>query len=143
VEDLDNPEQSFTLRLDTLGVAKLQALYSGSELTNLNTDHVKRYLSYFRGLNFERYATELGKEEAEAMLLSGAAYIFTIASHSGETQVIKLFYIPVGDELDAFGRPTKVDLNRCYLLQDDDVNVAIALWVDFDILIKSIKFFVK
>jgi len=143
VEDLGKPERSFTLSLDTLGTAKLLTLYSGKEFTNLNRERVKRYLSYFRGLSFERYAAELSKEETEAVLLGDAAYMFTIVSHSGAVQVIKLFYMPMGDELDAFGRSTEVDLNRCYLQQDDDVNVAVALWVDFDILIKSVSFFVE
>lgn len=143
VENLANPVRSFTLTLDTLGNAKLLAMYDGEELTDLDMNHVKRYLSYYKGLSFERYATELSKEEAEAVLLSDAAYIITILSREGTTQLIKLFNIPVGDELDAFGRPAKVDLNRCYLQADDDVNVAIARWVDFDILMKDVKFFVK
>lgn len=143
VEDLANPARSFSLTLDTLGSAKLLSMYSGEEHTKLNMEHVKRYLSYFRGLSVERYATELGKEEAEAVLLTDAAYIITIVSREGVSQLIKLFYIPMGEELDAFGRPTKVDLNRCYLQVDDDTNLAVALWVDFDILIKEVKFFVK
>ncbi len=143
VEDLANPTRSFSLTLDTLGNSKLQSMYSGEEHTKLNMERVKRYLSYFRGLSVERYATELSAEEVEAVLLTDAAYIITIVNREGVSQLIKLFYIPMGEELDAFGRPTKVDLNRCYLQLDDDTNLAIALWVDFDILIKEVKFFVK
>jgi hypothetical protein len=145
VEDLANPARSFTLTLDTLGGATLLAMYSGEQHGHgdLNMERVRRYLSYFRGLSLERYATELGKEEAEAVLLGDAACIITIVSREGVPQVIKLFNIPVGDELDAFGRPTKVDLNRCYLQVDDDPNLAVALWVDFDLLIKEVKFFVN
>jgi len=141
VEDLSNPQRSFALSLDTMGNAKLQALYSGEQLTQLNMEHVKRYLSYYKEVSFERYATELSDAEAEEVLLSAPAYIFTIATHSGATRTFKLFHIPVGDELDAFGRPTKVDLNRCYLQQDEDTNVAVAMWVDVDLLIKDVKFF--
>lgn len=141
VEDLGSPQRSFTLSLDTLGNAKLEELYSGQEFTQLNMENVKRYLSYFYDLGFERYATQLGKEEVEAVLLSNPAYLLTITSRAGEKQLIKLFYIPVGDELDAFGRPTSVDLNRCYLQLDDEPHLAIALWVDFDLLLKDFKFF--
>ncbi len=143
VEDLGNPERSFTLSVDTLGNAELLEMYSGTEHTRLDMDHVKRYLSYYRGLSVERYATELSEDDAEAILMGDAAYMITITNREGVTQVIKLYYIPVGDELDAFGRPTKVDLNRCYLQQDDDTHLAVALWVDFDILLKDMKFFRK
>jgi hypothetical protein len=140
VEDLSKPERSFRLSLDTLGQAMVTELYSGKVFRKLNDDHVQRYLSYYREVNFERYATSLPMEDAEAIAMN-PAYLFTIEGKDGSTRTLKLFYMPVGDALDAFGRPTKVDLNRCYLQQDDDPNLAIALWVDFDLLIKDTNFF--
>jgi hypothetical protein len=101
---------------------------------------VQRYLSYWREVNFERYATTLAREDAEAIAMN-PAYLLTIEGKDGSIRTLKLFYMPLGDALDAFGRPTKVDLNRCYLQQDDDPHLAIALWVDFDLLIKDVNFF--
>jgi hypothetical protein len=141
VEDLGKPERSFTLSIDSLGRAQVKALYSGRVFSNLSSDRVRRYLSYYQDVKFERYATNLSKEDADAIMLTNPAYIFTIEGKDGASRIAKLLYMPVGDALDAFGRPTKIDLNRCYLQQDDDPNLAIALWVDFDLLIKDVNFF--
>ncbi|MDR2938212.1 MAG: hypothetical protein LBU92_04650 [Prevotellaceae bacterium] len=141
VEDLGKPQRSFTLSLDSLKSAQLQEIYSGKIFTKLNAEKVKRYLSYFNGVSAERYATELSEEEVEEIMLSSAAYIITIKNRRGETQTIKLFYRALGEEFDDFGRPAKVDLNRCYLQQNNDPLLALALWTDFDILIKEPKFF--
>ncbi|MDR0687898.1 MAG: hypothetical protein LBF55_04310 [Prevotellaceae bacterium] len=140
VEDLSKPERSFRLSLDTLGQATVAELYSGKVFHQLNDDRVQRYLSYWREVNFERYATNLAREDAEAIAMN-PAYLLTIEGKDGSIRTLKLFYMPLGDALDAFGRPTKVDFNRCYLQQDDDPNLAIALWVDFDLLIKDANFF--
>ncbi|MDR1022706.1 MAG: hypothetical protein LBL94_05485 [Prevotellaceae bacterium] len=141
VEDLSKPEQSFRLSLDTLGRAELTKLYSGEVLHDLNSDRVQRYLSYYREVNFERYVTNLSKEDVDAITLTSPAYLFTIEGRDGASCLLKLFYMPMGDALDDFGRPTKTDLNRCYLQQGDEPNLAVALWVDFDLLIKDINFF--
>ncbi|MDR2814329.1 MAG: hypothetical protein LBB79_06720 [Prevotellaceae bacterium] len=141
VEDLGKPERSLKLSLDTLGQAQVTALYSGRIFRNLDSARVRRYLSYYHDVNFERYTTGLSAEDFDAIVMTSLAYIFTIEGRDGATRTVKLFYMPVGDALDAFGRPTKTDLNRCYLQQDDDPNLAIALWVDFDLLIKDVNFF--
>ena len=141
VEDLANPGRSFRLSVDTLGQAHVTELYSGRKFAKLNDEHVRRYLSYYQDVKFERYATNLSKEDASALILTNPAYVFTIDGKDGASRTVKLLYMPVGDALDAFGRPTKVDFNRCYLQQDDDPNLAIALWVDFDLLIKDVNFF--
>ncbi|MDR0687531.1 MAG: hypothetical protein LBF55_02455 [Prevotellaceae bacterium] len=141
VEDLSKPERSFKLSIDTLGQAQVKALYSGRVYDNLNDERVRRYLSYYQDVKFERYATSLSKEDADGIMLANPAYIFTIEGRGGASRIVKLLYMAVGDALDAFGRPTQTDLNRCYLQQDDDPNLAIALWVDFDLLIKDVNFF--
>lgn len=141
VEDLSKPGRSFRLSMDTLGQAQVADLYSGKIFRNLNDDYVRRYLSYYQDVKFERYATNLSKEDAAAIILTNPAYVFTIDGKDGTSRTVKLLYMAVGDALDAFGRPTKVDLNRCYLQQDDDPNLAVALWVDFDLLIKDVNFF--
>lgn len=141
VEDLGKPKRSFRLSVDTLGRAQIAELYSGRVFHTLNDDCVRRYLSYYQDVKFERYATNLGKEDADAIMMTNPAYVFTIEGRDGTLRTVKLMYMSVGDALDAFGRPTKIDLNRCYLQQDDDPNLAVALWVDFDLLIKDVNFF--
>ncbi|MDR1417323.1 MAG: hypothetical protein LBJ57_07905 [Prevotellaceae bacterium] len=141
VEDLSQPEQSFRLSLDTLGRAEVSKPYSSEVFRNLNSDQVQRYLSYYQEVNFERYVTNLGKEDIDAIMLTSPACLITIEGRDGALRTLKLFYMPVGDALDNFGRPTKVDFNRCYLQLDDDPNLAVALWVDFDLLIKDVNFF--
>ncbi|MDR3365533.1 MAG: hypothetical protein LBO71_00985 [Prevotellaceae bacterium] len=141
VENLSKPRRSFRLSIDSLDQAQLTELYSGRVFRNLNGDRVRRYLSYYQDVKFERYATSLSKEDAAAIMLTNPGYVFTIEGKDGTSRTIKLLYMSVGDALDAFGRPTKIDLNRCYLQQDDDPNLAIALWVDFDLLIKDVNFF--
>jgi hypothetical protein len=140
VEDLGKPERSFKLSIDTLGQAQVEALYSGEVFRNLNEERLQRYLSYYQSVSFERYVTDPTGEDVSDIALS-PAYIFTIENVNGHAQTFTLLHMPVRDTLDAFGRPAEVDLNRCYLQQEGDPKLAIALWVDFDILIKDISYF--
>lgn len=141
VEDISKPDRSFRLSLDSLGQAEVEALYSEQVFHDVSSDRVQRYLSYYHEVNFERYATNLSTEDADAITLESPAYLFTIEDREGVLRTLKLFYMPVGDDFDDFGRPTKVDLNRCYLQLDDDPHLAVALWVDFDLLIKDVSYF--
>ena len=50
-------------------------------------------------------------------------------------------WIAVGDDYDAVGRPLKFDRDKLYVVYDDNNKVAIANWVDYDLLLKDVNFF--
>ncbi|MGL4363850.1 MAG: DUF4340 domain-containing protein [Bacteroidales bacterium] len=141
IENLAKPQRSFLLKIDSLKNTSITTSYDGTEFNQLDNNKVWRYLSYFRMLDAERYATELSSNDIEAILTSEAAYIITIQEFDGSKHRITLFNIPSDDEFDAFGRATKTDLNRCYLQKDEEGILAIVRWIDIDILVPSPKFF--
>ena len=143
VIDFNNPERSYTLTLDTLGNATLRNTHANEELTNLDSSRVRRYLSYFSEFNAERCATELSEDEYEEMLRFNYAYTISITSHDGNKQNIGILHMPASEEYDIFGRPTTVDLDRCYLANGNNPYWLVALWADIDLLIKDVDFFMK
>jgi hypothetical protein len=143
VENIIEPQQSFVLQVDTLGQVKLTDTYLGKEITPVVAEKVKKYLSYFTQVGFEHYVTDLSPLEVESILLSGFAYMITVEDIYDNRQSVKLFLLPTDDALDAFGRPTQVDLNRCCIQINDEPQLALALWVDLDILLPSFDYFMN
>jgi hypothetical protein len=143
VENIIEPQQSYVVQVDTLGQVKIMDAYSGKKLTPIAAEKVKKYLSYFTHVGFERYVTNLNSSEVENILLADFAYMVTVEDIYGSKQSAKLFFVPKDDTLDAFGRPTKVDLNRCYVQINDEPQLALALWVDMDILLPGFEYFMN
>lgn len=79
--------------------------------------------------------------ERRTLVLSEPEAIITLSSVDGKTEVFKLYLIPIGDDYDDYGRPLKYDRDKLYVVFDGDKQVVEANWVDYDILLRDVNFF--
>jgi hypothetical protein len=141
VENFEHPQGSFSLAVDTAGHGLLTVLYSGARTAQLNVNRMFRYLSYYRELVHERYATELDSTQAAAIIASQPAYRLTIETATDSAFCISIYSRVATSDTDDFGRPATVDLNRCYLRCNSEPHLAIARWVDVDLLLVDAAWF--
>ena len=130
----EKPSKSFKLKIlkDT---AYLNHLSNNATVKNLNLLKVGSYLSYFLNVKFASETNDT--EKLRNKLLNKIPYAeITVIDINQHTKNIKLFQIKSGSE---FG---KYDLNKLHALINDK-DVVIVKYVDFDLILKDIYYFVN
>jgi hypothetical protein len=141
VENFGHSQGSFSLAIDTAGHGLLTVLHSGARTAQLNANRMFRYLSYYRKLVHERYATELDSSQTAAIIASQPAYRLTIETATDSAFCISVYSRAATSDTDDFGRPATLDLTRCYLRCNREPHLAIARWVDVDLLLVDAAWF--
>lgn len=141
VDNLDDPEQSFSITRTSDSTLLLTDLYNRQVVTNANLPKLRRYLSYFNGVSYDRML-DLSDEEQKAILLSASPYQLSLATKGGEHVSLQVFYIATG-EFDPYGNPLDYDPNKFYLAMNEGQDIALAYWVEFDLLLKNLSDFVE
>lgn len=142
VDNLEDPEKSFRITRETDGSLSLFDLYNEQEVANISQNKLNTYLSYYTGLSYE-HIIDLDLAEQQAILLSDSPYKLYIALKDGEQINLQLFYITENEDLDAFGNALKYDPNQLYLSMNNDRDMALAKWVNFDLLLRDLAYFVE
>ncbi len=142
IDDLEDPERSFRITRDVDGSLSLFDMYNNEEVANINQEKLNTYLSYFTGLAYEQIL-QIDSTEHQAILLSDSPYKLTIGIKGQEPLVLQLFYITGDEDLDAFGNALKYDSNQLYLSINDGRDIALAKWVNFDLLLRDLAYFVE
>ncbi len=140
VDNLTKPQRSFKLFRGTDGNFHLYDIYKQQEVPDFNAEQLDFYLSLYRELGFKQLV-KMDEFELRTLVLSEPEAIISIASVDGKSEVFKLYLMPVGDEYDAYGRPLKYDRDKLYVIFDGDKQVVMANWVDYDILLQDVHFF--
>lgn len=142
VDNLDDPEKSFRITRDADGSLSLFDIYNEEEVANINQEKLNMYLSYFTGLAYEQIL-QTDTVEHQAILLSDSPYKLTVSVEGNEPLELQLFYITGDENLDAFGNALKYDPNQLYLSMNDGRDIALAKWVNFDLLLRDLTYFVE
>jgi hypothetical protein len=140
VENMHEPRQSFKIKLRGVNDYKLIDSYNLREAPDFDTLMIKRYLTYFNMVAFDSYP-DLSEEDKQEILLSDYAYVLHIETKN-EKNSYRVIYIPVNDELDAYGNPLQYDRQYFYLSMNNGNDIAKASWLVFDILLKNLLDFV-
>ena len=130
----EKPSKSFQLRImkDT---AYLYHLSNNVPVKNLNLLKVGSYLSYFMNVKFASETTNT--EKLRNKLINKMPYAeITVLDINKHTKNIKLFQIKNDSE------SGKYDLNKLHALINDK-DVVIVKYVDFDLILKDINYFVN
>ncbi|MCD6557136.1 MAG: hypothetical protein J7K64_08085 [Bacteroidales bacterium] len=130
----EKPSKSFKLKIlkDT---AYLYHLSNNVPVNNLNLLKVGSYLSYFMNVKFASETTDTEKLRNKFLNKNPYAQLGVIEINP-HTKNIKLFQIKSGSESD------KYDLNKLHALINDK-DVVIVKYVDFDLILKDIYYFVN
>lgn len=142
VDNMAKPERSFKLFRSTDGAFHLYDIYKQQEVQSVKKEQLDFYLSLYAELGFKQLV-KMNEFDLRTLVLSEPEAMVTIASVDGKTEVLKLYLLPIGDDYDAYGRPLKYDLDKLYVIFNSDKQVVLANWVDYDILLRDVNFFVN
>lgn len=142
VDNLAKPERSFKAFRGTNGNFHLYDIYKQQEVPDFNAEQLEFYLSLYAELGFKQLV-KMNDFELRTLVLSEPEAIITLASVDGKSEVFKLYLMPIGDDYDDYGRPLKYDRDRLYVVFDGDRQVVVANWVDYDLLLRDVHFFVN
>ncbi|WP_320052770.1 hypothetical protein [uncultured Acetobacteroides sp.] len=142
VDNMAKPQCSFKLFRGTDGNFHLYDIYKQQEVSDLSAEQIDFYLSLYGELGFKQLL-KMNDFELRTLVLSEPEAMITISSVDGKTEVFKLYLMPIGDDYDAYGRPLKYDRDKLYVVFDGDKQVVVAKWVDYDILLRDVHFFVN
>lgn len=142
VDNLAKPERSFKLFRGTNGNFHLYDIYRQQEVSDFSAEQLEFYLSLYAELGFKQLV-KMNDFELRTLVLSEPEAIITISSVDGKSEVFKLYLMPIGEDYDDYGRPLKYDRDKLYVVFDGDKQVVVANWVDYDLLLRDVHFFVN
>jgi hypothetical protein len=142
VDNISKPQRSFKVWRGTDGSFHIYDSYNQQEVSAYSKEQLDFYLSLYGGLGFKQLL-KMNDFELRTLVLSQPEAIITISSVDGKTEVFKLYLMPIGDDYDAYGRPLEYDRDRLYVVFGGDKQVVVANWVDYDILLRDVHFFVN
>lgn len=142
IENMEDPEKSFQINRHEDGSLSLLDIYHNQEVANISYEKLNTYLSYFTGLSYEQLL-DLEPNEQKAIMLSDSPYRILITTKDGQRMNLQLFYITDNENLDPYGNALKYNPNQFYLSLNDGRDIALAKWVNFDLLLRDLTYFVE
>lgn len=141
VENPSAPEKSF--KVFNYGDNKfgLQFLLKNINIPDFDTLAVKRYISYFKRINYDAIVTNIDEHKRDSVLSSQPMYIITVEDTEGEKKCVKTFLRAGGGLLDNDGTPYEYDVDRMYAFINNDKDMVIIQYFVFDPLFMEINNF--
>ncbi|MBI5219662.1 MAG: DUF4340 domain-containing protein [Bacteroidia bacterium] len=136
------PSQSF--KAISYGNNKF-GIYSVAEKKDVpvfDTLALKKYIAYFKNLNFESYITDISAERKDSVLKSLPITIITVEDRAGNKKTIKMFYRPNYKKLvDGRGNLYQYDPDRMFSFINSDKDMILIQYFVFDPVIKELNYF--
>lgn len=140
IDNIAQPNKSFKIYRGTDGKFHLYDVFMQKEIQNYNVDHLNFYLSLYSDLGFKRMLN-MDDLELKSLVVSEPESIVSATTTIGDPVVLKFFKMPEGDDYDETGNPLKYNHDRFFIVFDKDRQVAEAAWVDYDLLLQDVNFF--
>ncbi|MDR0421137.1 MAG: hypothetical protein LBH30_06800 [Prevotellaceae bacterium] len=140
VENIENPTESFTVFHNSRNQLMLFDIGNQRLVSVFDEYKVRNYLSYFNGVEYTKML-DLNKREKNNIIKQKPSYRLTV-----ETNKNKIFLtvknIVLNKSTEIYGQLQSFDTNNFYLIIGDNQDIALAKWIDFDILLKNLSDFV-
>lgn len=140
VDNIAKPERSFKIYRGTDGNFHIKDLYKDHEVTGYNENQLKFYLSFYSELGYNKIEP-MSDIDLKTLVLSQPEALVSISTVNGKSEMLKLFLKPIGDDYDEIGRPVRYDRDKLWVVFNNDRKVALASWIDYDLLLKDVSFF--
>jgi hypothetical protein len=108
--------------------------------TAMDTLSVSGYLKNYEKVHYESFEETKDQNLIDSVIASEPMLVMELTTTDGEIKNVKAFAKPLPGGIDPEGNPTDVDIDRLYLLINDDEFV-IGQYAIFDPLTKGINFF--
>jgi hypothetical protein len=141
VENIRNPSESFIVFQTMRGQIMLYSIANKSFINYFDENKIRKYLSYFYDVEYTKML-DISKSERRNIMNLAQSHKLTVKANKSKISLTitpKLLEIPV----EQFGKNQLYDTDNFYLLMNENQDIAIAKWIDFDILLKNLSDFVE
>ena len=140
VENIKNPQEAFTVFQNQRGQLMLYSIENKSFINYFDEGKIRKYLSYFNGVE---YTKMLDVSQYQRMEIIGLEQSHKLVVKTNKNKIsLTITPKPLKISTEKYGRNQLYDTDNFYLLMNDNQDIAIAKWVDFDILLKNLAYFV-
>jgi len=140
VENITKPNESFTVFQNQRGQLMLYSVESKNFMNNFIEDKARKYLSYFNGVEYTKIL-EISQNERMHILNLEPTHKLTLKTNKTKIS-LTIIPIPLDSPVERYGKNQLYDTDNFYLLMNDNQDIAIAKWINFDILLKGLSDFV-
>jgi hypothetical protein len=140
VENIENPSESFMIFQNTKNQLMLFDIANQNFITSFNEKKIRYYLSYFNGVEYTKML-DIAKKEKNNIIKRKPAYKLTVKTNKNKIS-LTVKNIILNKPTEVYGQLQLIDTNNFYLIINDNQDIAIAKWTDFDILLKKLSDFV-
>ncbi len=150
-KDIDNVEftnlkdKNKSFKISNLGDNKFSLKDSENKnVENFNILKLKKYLSFFKKINFEGIANKMNQEKKDSILNSKEIYKISVTNKNSEKKILRIFLREnIGKILDDEGKPYKYDLDRLFANLNNNNEILIIQYYVFDNLFMDLEYFKK
>ena len=133
----DSPEKSF--RIVKTEKNRYKLLQDGKDIHMFDTLAIKRYLSYFRNIRFDRWEWGIDSVKIDSVISTTPEFILTVTDNTGELNTIKTYskLMSLVDMEDVL----TISHNEVFVKKNNEKKLSVARYFDLDPVIKEIKYF--
>jgi sRNA-binding regulator protein Hfq len=140
VENIENPEQSFTIFNNRGNQLMLFAVENQNFINSFDEKKIRTYLSYFNGVEYTKML-DITKKEQRNIINRKPSYKLIVKTNKNKIS-LTITNIALNKPVERYGKLQLIDTDSFYLIMNDNQDIALAKWTDFDILLKKISDFV-
>ncbi|MDR2125221.1 MAG: hypothetical protein LBP63_00130 [Prevotellaceae bacterium] len=140
VENIEQPEESFIIFHNSKNQLMLFDIENQNFITSFNEEKIRNYLSYFNGVEYTKIP-DIGNREKNRIIKRKPAYKLTVKTNKNKI-FLTIKNIVLNKPKEIYGQIQLTDTNNFYLIMNENQDIAIAKWIDFDILLKKLSDFV-
>jgi hypothetical protein len=140
VENIENPSESFIIFQDSKNQLMLFDIENQNFITSFNEAKIRNYLSYFNGVEYTKMI-DIPKREKNNIIKRKPTFRLIVKTNKNKIS-LTVKNIVLNKPAEIYGQLQLIDTNNFYLIMNDNQDIAIAKWTDFDILLKKLSDFV-
>jgi hypothetical protein len=140
VENIENPSESFMIFQNDKNQLMLFDIANQNFINSFNEEKIRNYLNYFNGVEYTKML-DVAKNKKNSIIKQKPTYKLTVKTDKNKIS-LTVKNIVLNKPAEVYGQLQLIDTNNFYLIMNDNQDIAIAQWTDFDILLKKISDFV-
>jgi hypothetical protein len=141
VENVDNPAESFIIFHNSKNQLMLFDIGNQRLISSFDENKIRNYLTYFNGVEYTKML-DPDKREKNNIIRQKPSYRLIVDTDKNKIS-LTVKNIILNKPVEIYGQLQLFDTNNFYLIIGDNQNIALAKWVDFDILLKKLSDFVN
>ena len=141
---LNNEHQDKSFSIESSGKNRYALrTTTGQDVALFDTLRVKQYIAQSKKLAFERFATEVSKEEKDSVFATVPIYTFLLTDRQGKETQIDAYLRPNKRPGRILSDEYKFDIDRMFARINQDTNLVIIQYFNFDPLFIDIDYFTE